>query len=100
MIEEFKKSLDPKGENAVLLMDLSKVFSYLPHDQIIANLHAYGCDIASLRVIHSYLTGKYQRVKINNSYSLWSFIKYGAPQGSILGPILFNIFICDMFLMI
>ena len=50
--------------------------------------------------MHSYLTDRYQRVKINNSYSLWSLIKHGVPQGSILGPILFNIFLCDMFFMV
>ena len=50
--------------------------------------------------MHSYLTGRYQRVKINNSYSLWSLIKHGVPQGSILGPMLINILLCDMFFMI
>ena len=50
--------------------------------------------------MHSYLTDRYQRAKINNSYSLWSLIKYGVPQGSIVGPILFNLFLCDMFFMI
>ena len=96
MIEKFKKSLDQKGEYAALLTDLSKAFNCLPHDLIIAKLHAYGFDKASLRLMHSYLTNWYQRVKINNSYSLWSPIKHRVPQGSILGPILFNIFLCEV----
>ena len=50
--------------------------------------------------MHSYLTGTYQKVKMNNSYSLWSLIKYGVLQGSILGLILLNLFLCDMLLMI
>ena len=50
--------------------------------------------------MHSYLTDRYQRVKINSSYILWSPIKHGVPQGSILGLILFNVFLCDMFFMI
>ena len=98
--EKVKKSLDRGGEYAALLTDLSKAFNCLPHDLITAKLHAYGFDKASLRLMHSYLTDRYQRVKINNSYSLWSLIKHGVPQGSILGPILFNIFLCDMFFMV
>ena len=100
MIEKFIKSLDQRGEYAVLLTDLFKAFECLPHDLIIANLHACRFDKASLRLMHSYLTDRYQRVKINNSYSLWSLIKYGLPQDSIVGPILFNLFLCDMFFMI
>ena len=96
MIEKFKKSLGQGGEYAALLTDLSKVFDCLPHDLIIAKLYAYGFDKASLRLMHSYLTDRYQRVKINNSYSLWSLLKHGVPQGSILGPILFNIFLCSL----
>ena len=54
----------------------------------------------SLRLKQSYLTDRYQRVKVNNSHSFLSLIKYGIPQGSILGPILFVIFLCDMFFLV
>ena len=81
-------------------MDLSKEFDYLPYELIIAKLHIYGFDKTSLRLMHSYLTGRYHRVKINNSYILWSPIEHEVSQGSILGPLLFNIFLCDMFFMI
>ena len=100
MIEKFKKSLDQGGEYAALLTDLSKAFNCLPHNLTTAKLHVYGFDKVSLRLMHSYLTNRYQRVKINNSYSLWSLIKHGVPQGSILDPILFNIYLCDMFFMV
>ena len=83
-----------------MLTDLSKAFDCLPHDLLIAKLHAYGFDTSSLKLIHSYLTNRYQRVKINNSFSEYHLIKYGVPQGSILGPILFNIFLCDLFLIV
>ena len=99
-LKKIKKSPDQGGEYGPLLTDISKAFDCLPHNLIIAKLHAYGFDKASLRLMHSYLTDRYQRVKINNSYSLWSLIKHGVPQGSILGPILFNIFLCDMFFMV
>ena len=100
MIEKFRKCLDQKGDYAALLTDLSKAFDCLPHDLIIAKLHAYGFDKPSLKLIHSYLSGRYQRVKINNTYSSYKLIKHGVPQGSILGPLLFNIFLCDMFLLL
>ena len=58
MIENFKKSLDQGCEYAALLTDLSKAFDCLPHDLIIAKLHAYGFDKRSLRLMHSYLTDK------------------------------------------
>ena len=52
----------------------------------------------SLKLINSYLTERKQRVKINDQFSSWLDIVAGIPQWSILGPLLFNIFLCDMFL--
>ena len=95
MIEKFKKALDQGDEYAPLVTDLSKAFECLRHNLIIAKVHAYGFDKASLRLMHSYLTDK-----INNSYILWSLIKHGVSQGSILGHILFNTSLCDMFFMV
>ena len=100
MIQKSKKLLDQGGEYAALLTDLFKAFDWLPHDLIIAKLHAYGFEKASLRRMHSYFTDRHQRVKLNNSYSLWSLIKHGLPQGSIFRPTLFNLFLYDMFFMV
>ena len=53
--------------------------------------------MSALRFVHSYLKSRMQRRKINSEYSSWEEILFGVPQGSILEPLLFNIFLCDLF---
>ena len=98
MLEKSKKCLDEKGSAGILLTDLPKAFYCLIHDLFIANLNAYGFDYNSIKLLYNYLTGRFQRVRINSNYSSWSKILFGVPQGSILGPLLFNIYLSDLFL--
>ena len=63
-------------------------------------MHAYGFSLSALRLVNNYLSNRKQRTKINESFSSWKEILFGVPQGSILGPLFFNIFMCDLFLIV
>ena len=87
MIEKWRKSLGDGDVFGNLVTDLSKAFSCLPHELLIAKLHAYGVDIPSVKLLHPYLTKREQRVKLNGTYSSGSKIIFGVPQDYILGHI-------------
>ena len=79
-------------------MDLSKAFETLNHSLLLAKLKAYDLESTALKQMGNYLTGRFQRTKVSNRYSSSSEIIAGVPKESILGPLLFNVFLNDLFL--
>ena len=97
LIEKWQNIWDKKGYGGAVLMDLSNAFDTLNHDLLIAKLHAYGFTKESLKLIKSYLTNRWQRTKVNTNFSSWTELLIGVQQESVLGSLLFNIYINDLF---
>ena len=97
MLEKWKSAIDNKKMFGAFLTDLSKVFDCLSHDLLIAKLNTYGFNIAVLRLVQNYLSNRKQRTKTNSDFSSCEEILFGVPQRFILGPLLLNIFLRDLF---
>ena len=75
LLEKWKNILDNNGYAGTVLMDLSKAFDTINHDFLIAKLHTYGIGKEDLTLIASYLSDRWQKVKINDTFSTWYALK-------------------------
>ena len=97
LIEEWRKNLDNDYYIETVLMYLSKAFDCIPLDLVISKLGAYGFEKDMIHQVYSYLISRKQCDSVNNIESSFKEIISGVPQGSIVGPILFKIFLIDIF---
>ena len=89
--------MDYGGVFGALLTELSKAFDCIPHYIFITKLEAYGIQVDALNLVCDYLSYRKQGEKKNETFTCWKDMEYCVPQGSILGPLLFNIHLCDLF---
>ena len=92
--------LDKGGYIFAVFMELSKAFDTLNHDSLIAKFGAYDFEAGSLRYMKSYSTNRKQRVRVNKTFSRWESIITGVPRSSKLTPLLYQIFLSNLFLFI